>query len=60
MLNSIIQTRSLAAWLHEKLTVFDMDDAEDMLKKVHTFNFKAFCTNTDSLIAQKRCRCGLQ
>ncbi|KAG2131929.1 hypothetical protein BD769DRAFT_1666406 [Suillus cothurnatus] len=25
---------SLASWLHEKLTVFDMDDAEDMLKKL--------------------------
>jgi hypothetical protein len=54
---SLMQT---LPWLHEKLLEFDIDDSEDMLKKVRTVNFKAFCTNPNNVIAQKRCRCSLR
>jgi hypothetical protein len=30
-------------WLHDKLTHLDINDAEDMLKKVSIISSKAFC-----------------
>jgi hypothetical protein len=30
-------------WLHDKFTHLDIDDAEDMLKKVSVISSKAFC-----------------
>jgi hypothetical protein len=34
-------------WLHDKLTQLDIDDAEDMLKKVRAINSKSFALHTE-------------
>jgi hypothetical protein len=39
-------------WLHHKLAVFDVEECEDMLKKVLALNYVAL--HTHNLIAQKR------
>jgi hypothetical protein len=39
-------------WLHHKLAVFDVEDCEDMLKKVVALNHGAL--HTHNSIAQKR------
>ncbi|KAG2103166.1 hypothetical protein BD769DRAFT_1323713, partial [Suillus cothurnatus] len=36
-------------WLHDKLTHLDINDAEDMLKKVSVISSKAFCDDTSTL-----------
>jgi hypothetical protein len=39
-----ITLAQVVPWLHPKLSELDIDDCEDMLKKVRTLNSNAYCT----------------
>lgn len=45
-------------WVHSKLSAFDIDECEDMLKKVCALRIDNFALYTHDIVAQKRRRCG--